>query len=45
MIDSRTGPVPGTTWATDLATTAGLATLRGALLGVRRATGRPAPPR
>jgi uncharacterized protein (DUF2236 family) len=37
--------VPGTVWATDLATTAGLATLRGALLGVRRATGRPAPPR
>ena len=29
----------------DLATTAGLATVRAALLGVRRATGRPAPPR
>ena len=33
--------VPGA----DLATTAGLATLRAAFLGVRRATGRPAPPR
>lgn len=37
--------VPGTTWATDLATTAGLATLRAGMLGVRRATGQPAPPR
>ena len=37
--------VPGTTWATDLATTAGLATLRAAFLAVRTATGRAAPPR
>lgn len=37
--------VPGTGWAGDLATTAGLAALRASLLAVRRATGRPAPPR
>jgi uncharacterized protein (DUF2236 family) len=36
--------IPGTAWAADLATTAGLATLRAALLGFRRATGRPGPP-
>lgn len=35
---------PGTSTLTDLATTAGLATLRGLLLGVRRARGLPAPP-
>jgi uncharacterized protein (DUF2236 family) len=37
--------LPGTTAITDAATTGGLWALRGALLGVRRATGRPAPPR
>lgn len=37
--------VPGTGWATDAATTAGLWALRAAFLGVRRATGRQAPPR
>ncbi|MFC4949456.1 oxygenase MpaB family protein [Pseudonocardia sp. GCM10023141] len=37
--------IPGTTWAAEAATTAGLWTLRGTLLGVRRATRRPAPPR
>lgn len=37
--------VPGTAWATDLATTAGLAALRTAFLAVRTATGRAAPPR
>jgi uncharacterized protein (DUF2236 family) len=36
--------VPGTTAVTDLATTAGLWALRGALLGLRRARGLPAPP-
>ncbi len=36
--------IPGTEWAADLATTAGLATLRAAMLGFRRATGRPGPP-
>jgi uncharacterized protein (DUF2236 family) len=36
--------VPGTGWVSDLATTAGLRTLRAAFLGVRRATGRQAPP-
>jgi uncharacterized protein (DUF2236 family) len=36
--------IPGTDWATDAATTAGLRTVRAALLGFRRATGRPAPP-
>ncbi|MGH3616247.1 MAG: oxygenase MpaB family protein [Pseudonocardia sp.] len=43
---SRAGlPQPrGTSALTDLATTAGLATLRGLLLGVRRARGLPAPP-
>ncbi|HXV94240.1 MAG TPA: oxygenase MpaB family protein, partial [Pseudonocardia sp.] len=37
--------VPGTDALTDAATTAGLAALRLALLGVRRATGTPDPPR
>jgi uncharacterized protein (DUF2236 family) len=37
--------IPGAEWATDLATTAGLRALRAGLLGVRRATRRPAPPR
>lgn len=37
--------IPGTTWAADAATTAGLWSLRGTLLGVRKATRRPAPPR
>lgn len=37
--------IPGTSWASDLATTAGLATLRTAFLAVRTATGRAAPPR
>ncbi len=37
--------VPGTGWAVELTTTAGLATVRAGLLGFRRATGRPAPPR
>lgn len=36
--------VPGAGWAAELATTAGLWTLRTALLAVRRSTGRPAPP-
>jgi uncharacterized protein (DUF2236 family) len=37
--------IPGTGWAEDLVTTAGLRTLRVGMLGFRRATGRPAPPR
>jgi uncharacterized protein (DUF2236 family) len=37
--------IPGTAWAGELATTAGLAALRAALLTVRRATGRQAPSR
>ncbi len=37
--------IPGTGWATTAATTAGLWSLRAAMLAFRRATARPAPPR
>ena len=37
--------VPGTGALEERAVTAGLAALRAGMLGVRRATGRPAPPR
>lgn len=37
--------IPGTGWLSDRAVTAGLTALRAGMLGFRRATGRPAPPR
>lgn len=36
--------IPGTAWAADAATTAGLRSIRGAMLGLRKATRRPGPP-